>query len=89
MTTSRTLMLDCSRHLKRRRGFLEQPLVKCFTDTFYRHLMKTETEEMTMENYSQYSHAGYDVLEGDIIRELMELKKLSDEDKAFELRCLA
>ena len=42
-----------------------------------------------MEDYSQYSHAGYDVLEGDIIRELMELKKLSDEDKSFELSCLA
>ena len=42
-----------------------------------------------MEDYSQYSHAGYDVLEGDIIRELMKLKKLSDEDKSFELSCLA
>ena len=42
-----------------------------------------------MEDYSQYSHARYDVLEGDIIRRLGELKDLSDEDKAFELRCLA
>ena len=42
-----------------------------------------------MEDYSQCSHAGYDVLEGDIIRELMEIKKLPDEDKTFELSCLA
>lgn len=46
-------------------------------------------EEQTMEDYSQYSHAGYDVLEGDIIRRLEEIKKLSDEDKAFELSCLS
>lgn len=52
--------------------------------------MKNETEEMTMEEYyGQYSHAGYEVLEGDIIRRLEEIKKLSDEDKAFELSCLS
>lgn len=42
-----------------------------------------------MEDYSQYSHAGYDVLEGDIIRRLREMKDLPDEDKGFELSCLA
>lgn len=45
-------------------------------------------EEHIMEDYSQYSHAGYDVLEGDIIRRLREMKDLPDEEKGFELSCL-
>ena len=46
------------------------------------------------DNYvSQYgkeypSHAGYEVLEGDIIRRLVELKDLPEEDKDFELQRL-
>ena len=35
------------------------------------------------ENY--YSHAGYEVLEGDIMRRLEEIMKLPEDDKCYEL----
>ena len=45
--------------------------------------MDYEQDYDCCENY--YSHAGYETLEGDIIRRLEEISKLSDEDRNYEL----
>lgn len=34
---------------------------------------------------NHYSHAGYETLEGDIIRRLEEIVKLPEDDKCYEL----